>query len=176
MLFGMFMLSEFLHSFTVSALTTTLFFGGWRGPGAASIPTLGVVYFMAKTFVVYFVVMWVRFTVPRIRIDQLMDFNWKLLVPVSLATVIVIPLLDKIARELGWYTVPDLAALQGMSVLESIQANLGRAGVLLVTNLIIGLATLILLGWAARRQRRAFEARLEEGETVAEPAPAGAGD
>jgi NADH-quinone oxidoreductase subunit H len=180
MMFGMFMLSEFLHSFTISALVATLFFGGWRGPGAASIPTLGFIYFMAKTFLIYFLTMWVRFTLPRIRIDQLMAFNWKFLVPVSLASMVVIPLVDKIAREIKIggapiYTVPDLATLQNMTVLESIRVSLPRAGVLLVTNLVLGLVVFVILAQSARRQRAAFEAGLE-GEPATEPVAAGAGD
>jgi NADH-quinone oxidoreductase subunit H len=177
MLFGMFMLSEFLHSFTISALMTTLFLGGWRGPGAANIPTLGVIYFLAKTFAVYFVVMWLRFTVPRVRIDQLMNFNWKLLVPVSLAALVVIPLVDKIAVEVGLYTVPALTDLQALqddiSVWATIQVNLIRTGVLLVTNLLLGLVVVVILAGVGRRQREALEAAEGGGEALAEPALAG---
>jgi NADH-quinone oxidoreductase subunit H len=174
MVFGLFMLGEFLHSFTASALIATLFLGGWRGPGAADIPTLGLLYFFAKTFFVYFVVMWVRFTVPRVRIDQLMDFAWKFLIPISLAALVVIPLVDKIAVEIGMYSVPTLAELADMTVLQSIQANLTRTVVLFVTNLLLGMVVLGVLGRTARRQRLALDAEVDE-ESAADAVPAGAG-
>jgi hypothetical protein len=175
MLFGLFMLGEFLHAFTAAALIATLFFGGWRGPGAADIPTLGVLYFFAKTFIVYFVIMWIRFTVPRVRIDQLMDFAWKFLIPIALAALVVIPLVDKVALELGLYTVPSLVELQDMTLLDSIVANLARTAVLLVTNLLLGLGVLAVLGRVARRQREDFESAAEEEEAAVEPVPSGIG-
>src|SRR6185503_4370182 len=58
MKFGMWMLSEFLHAFTISALVVVLFLGGWQGPFANGFPLLGVVYFLAKTFLAYFVIVW----------------------------------------------------------------------------------------------------------------------
>jgi NADH-quinone oxidoreductase subunit H len=99
--FGMFFVAEFLHAFTISALTATLFLGGWQGPGAETYPILGFVYFLIKTSFVYFVVIWFRGTFPRVRIDQLNSLNWKFLVPLALATVIVAAVVDKIAVEQG---------------------------------------------------------------------------
>jgi NADH-quinone oxidoreductase subunit H len=98
--FGMFFVAEFLHAFTISALTVTLFLGGWQGPGAESVPILGFVYFLIKTAAVYFVVIWFRGTFPRVRIDQLNTLNWKFLVPLALAVVIDAAVVDKIAVEL----------------------------------------------------------------------------
>ncbi len=99
--FGMFFVAEFLHAFTISALTTTLFLGGWQGPGAETYPILGFIYFLIKTSFVYFIVIWFRGTFPRVRIDQLNNLNWKFLVPLALATVIVAAVVDKIAIEQG---------------------------------------------------------------------------
>ena len=99
--FGMFFVAEFLHAFTISALTATLFLGGWQGPGAETYPILGFIYFLIKTSFVYFVVIWFRGTFPRVRIDQLNNLNWKFLVPLALATVIVAAVVDKIALEQG---------------------------------------------------------------------------
>ncbi|MCW5875962.1 MAG: NADH-quinone oxidoreductase subunit NuoH [Anaerolineales bacterium] len=96
MKFGMFFAAEFLHAFTVGVLFAILFLGGWRGPGAEEIPILGMFYLMIKGFLGYFVVMWVRSTLPRIRIDHMMAFNWKFLTPVALALLILTALLDKI--------------------------------------------------------------------------------
>jgi len=97
--FGMFFVAEFLHAFTISALTATLFFGGWQGPGAEAYPILGFIYFLIKTGLVYFVVIWFRGTFPRIRIDQLNTLNWKLLVPLGLAAVVFTAVIDKWAAE-----------------------------------------------------------------------------
>ena len=79
-----------------------LFLGGWRGPGAEAFPLLGLVYFIAKTFLMYFLVMWVRYTFPRIRIDQMNSLNWKLFTPLMLAGVITTALAEKLYVEIGW--------------------------------------------------------------------------
>lgn len=152
MAFAMFYLAEFLHAFTISALTATLFLGGWRGPGAEQIPTLGVVYFFIKTFAVYFVNIWIRATTPRLRIDQVMDFNWKFLVPLALVNLMVIALVDK----LGLVLIPSYVSSGGFKEI------LPRAGVLLLANLLIALATMVLIGVRGRRERRAVMAEAAE--------------
>jgi NADH-quinone oxidoreductase subunit H len=133
--FGMFYLGEFFHGFTIAALTAVLFLGGWQGPLAEEYPLLGLIYFLAKTAVVYFGVMWVRFSFPRLRIDQLNAFNWKFLTPLSLAVVVVTAVADKWAA----------------------QAGLSRAGALLGANLLLVLATLWLISTYARSTRRRLE-------------------
>ncbi len=97
--FGMFFVADFLHAFTVSLIFATLFLGGWRGPGAAEIPILGFVYFVIKTSAVYFLIILMRGTLPRFRIDQMMDLNWKLLTPFSLITVMVVALVDRLLTD-----------------------------------------------------------------------------
>ena len=87
--FGMFFVAEFLHAFTISLLFSTLFLGGWRGPWAEQYPMLGFVYLVIKTFLVYFVVILFRGSLPRFRIDQMMDLNWKLLTPMALVSLII---------------------------------------------------------------------------------------
>ena len=94
--FGMFFVGEFLHAFTISALTATLFLGGWRGPWSETIPILGTVWFFIKTFMVYFVVAWVRISLPRLRIDQMLNFNWKVLTPLALVLLMVTALVEKL--------------------------------------------------------------------------------
>lgn len=146
MAFAMFFLAEFLHAFTISALTASLFLGGWHGPGAAQFPTLGVIYFLTKTFAVYFVSIWARGTLPRLRIDQVMNFNWKFLVPLALVNLMATALVDKLGLEF----IPGYAATGGFIEL------LPRAGVLLFVNIGLVLATLAWLAIQARRTRRAL--------------------
>jgi NADH-quinone oxidoreductase subunit H len=86
---GMFMLSEFLHAFLVGPIVAVLFLGGWDGPFVRDLPILGVVYLVIKSLAVYFLGMWMRATLPRFRIDQLMAFNWKFLVPLSIANLLI---------------------------------------------------------------------------------------
>lgn len=88
MKFGLFYAGEMLHAFTFGGLMAVLFFGGWHGPWASEVPFLGVVYFCAKAMFGYWVIMWVKYTVPRIRIDHMLLFNWKFLTPVAFALLI----------------------------------------------------------------------------------------
>ncbi len=99
MKFGMFFVGEFLHAFTVGALTATLFMGGWTGPGAEQYPLVGMLWFMLKAFAAYFVVVWMRATFPRIRIDHMLELNWKFLVPLALGSILVTMLVDKLYAE-----------------------------------------------------------------------------
>ncbi len=99
--FGMFFVGEFLHAFTISALTATLFLGGWRGPWAELYPLLGLFYFIIKTSIVYFVVIWIRGSFPRIRIDHINNLNWKLITPLALASLIFTAIAEKVSTEYG---------------------------------------------------------------------------
>jgi NADH-quinone oxidoreductase subunit H len=67
-------------------VAVTLFLGGWNGPGPASI---GILWFMLKLFALLFFFIWVRWTYPRLRYDQLMHFGWKVLLPIALANIVV---------------------------------------------------------------------------------------
>ena len=82
--FAMYFMAEYANMITVSAMATTLFLGGWRGP---LLPP--VVWFMLKLFLFIFLFIWLRATLPRFRYDQLMRFGWKVLLPVALANVMV---------------------------------------------------------------------------------------
>jgi NADH-quinone oxidoreductase subunit H len=88
MKFAFFFLAEFAGMFTLSAIATTLFFGGWLPvcTGLSFIPP--VIWFLAKTFVVIFVLMWIRSTLPRVRIDQMMSLGWKVLIPLALLNIV----------------------------------------------------------------------------------------
>lgn len=84
MKFALFFLAEYVNILAVSAICTTLFLGGWHGPG--DIPLLW--FFVKVAFIVLFF-MWVRATLPRFRYDQLMSFGWKVLVPVATINLFV---------------------------------------------------------------------------------------
>ena len=75
--------------FIVSAVATSLFFGGWQGPLGFDFGIPGVVWFLAKTYILIFVIMWVRWTFPRLRFDQLMNLSWKVMIPLSLANLVI---------------------------------------------------------------------------------------
>lgn len=93
--FGMFYVAEFLHGFTGAMLFATLFLGGYKGPFVEQIPPLGIVYLLIKAFIVYTTTVIMRGALPRFRIDQMMDLNWKVLTPLALAMVFVTALVDK---------------------------------------------------------------------------------
>jgi len=89
MKFVMFQMAEYLNLITASSIATTLFFGGWNGPFVGRVPLLGPVYFTLKVLGLIFLAMWIRYTVPRFRYDQLMRFGWKFLLPASIVNVII---------------------------------------------------------------------------------------
>jgi len=84
MRWALFFLAEYAHLFIVSAIATTLFLGGWHGPILPSY-----IWFLIKTGFMIFVLMWVRWTFPRIRIDQLLNLGWKFLLPISLLNILI---------------------------------------------------------------------------------------
>ncbi len=88
MKFAMFFLAQFLNSFFLGVIFVVLFLGGWQGPFADRIPLLGFVYFTIKAFGVYVLTQWIKGTFPRIRVDQMMSFAWKVLVPLILALIL----------------------------------------------------------------------------------------
>jgi NADH-quinone oxidoreductase subunit H len=95
MRFGLFFLAEYTNMFIVCAVATSLFLGGWHGPFGFSLGIPGVVWFLAKTYFLLFVLMWFRWTFPRVRFDQLMNFSWKVLIPLSMLNLLVTALVLK---------------------------------------------------------------------------------
>ena len=85
--FALFYMAEYIKMIAVSAIASTLFFGGYLGPFVDQFPLLGPVYLSIKVFLLLFVMIWVRATLPRIRYDRLMVFGWKVLLPAALANV-----------------------------------------------------------------------------------------
>jgi NADH-quinone oxidoreductase subunit H len=87
--FAMFYLGEYINTVTVAAIATTLFLGGWRGPHPGYLLWLWpLLWFLLKVFLIVFVYIWVRATLPRVRYDRLMAFGWKALIPVGLLWVL----------------------------------------------------------------------------------------
>lgn len=149
MKFGLFYAGELLHALTVSALISTLFLGGWRGPFVDQVPILGPLYLFIKAFLVYYLIMWIRYSFPRVRIDQMLGFNWKFLTPLALVLLVVVAILDKVLVGVPtiWFSLGMLAA-----------------------NFLIALGTVLVLKRYARTER----IRIAEERPVAVPPDAGA--
>ena len=84
---SVFFLAEYINTFAIAALVALLFLGGWSGPWLTG--NWDIVWFLLKTYGVLLVVFWIRGTLPRLRIDQLMAFAWKIMVPLSFLTVVM---------------------------------------------------------------------------------------
>jgi len=87
MKFGLFFLGEFANVITICSIAVTLFLGGWNGPWLPD--SLKFLWFFAKLCVLLFFFIWVRWTYPRLRYDQLMNFGWKVLLPLALLNIVV---------------------------------------------------------------------------------------
>ncbi|MBI4932151.1 MAG: NADH-quinone oxidoreductase subunit NuoH [Bacteroidetes bacterium] len=107
MRFAMFFMAEYVNMFTVCAIGATLFLGGWMPFHVGHLETFNhimdfvppIVWFFGKTFFLIFVIMWFRWTFPRLRIDQLLTLEWKYLMPVSLVNMILVALIVI----MGWH-------------------------------------------------------------------------
>ncbi len=126
--FGWFYIAEYGNLLAVSAIATTLFLGGWRGPFAGQFPVLGPLYFSLKTIAIVFLLMWIRGTWPRFRIDQMLAWAWKVLAPLGLFNLLWVAAIIKLT-EIVW--------LQWLLVL--------------IGNITAILITLTLMGQAAKR-------------------------
>lgn len=102
MKFGMFFAAEFLHVFTNGILFAVLFMGGYLGFFYQAIPLAGFLWLGLKGSIIYFIFLWLRNTVPRLRIDQVMGFNWFFLVPISILNVVLTALILKVMQIAGW--------------------------------------------------------------------------
>lgn len=128
MKYAMFLLAEYINAFIVSAIAATLFLGGWQGP---LLPPY--VWFFLKAYAIYFVLMWLRGTLPRFRIDQLMGLAWKFLVPLAFVNLLVMGLVATLTQGKGLFPL----------VLASLVAN----------GLIVA-AVVIIYAFAMRRRRQ----------------------
>ena len=84
MRFALFFLAEYTNIFIVSAVATTFFLGGYQGP---FLP--GILWFLIKSYALVFVIMWLRWTYPRVRFDQLLNFSWKVLIPLTFINLLI---------------------------------------------------------------------------------------
>src|SRR5262249_14601639 len=151
---ALFYLAEYINMTTVAALATTLFLGGWRAPWPISVWSGAnsgwwpLLWFLAKVLILLFGFVWLRGTLPRIRYDQLMAFGWKVLIPASLAWILMIATI-RVWRQHGGSTL-----------------------VYIVGGAILG--ALLLLAWAgdvAAEKRRAAAAAATESAAAPGVAP-----
>ncbi|MEY4348164.1 MAG: dehydrogenase (quinone) chain NuoH [Actinomycetota bacterium] len=149
--FALFFLAEYINMVNVSAIATTLFLGGWRAPWPISLwdqANTGwwpLLWFFGKIGLFFFLFVWLRGTLPRLRYDQFMKFGWKFLLPVSIGWILLVAVARALRNEMS-FEVSEAAKVIG-----------------------IPLAILLVLSWIydevkARRQKR--EALLQEDEEV----------
>jgi len=149
MKFGMFYVGEFMGAIAVAALFSTVFLGGWRGPWVDQFPLLGTLWFLLKILFMLLVWAFIQMTIPRLRIDQMLAFNWKFLVPLALVTLCVVALVN-------W----GVTAVWGLDA-----PTWARAGALLASNVVIFLATWAILA-ARERRHRPFRPRVRVAKEV----------
>jgi len=123
MRWALFYLGEYCNMTIVSAIATALFLGGWSGPGVAYLTglggfgwgllgnLLGVVYFIIKVYLLCFVFIWVRSTLPRLRADQLMQFAWLILIPITLFNILLTGLIYLVVSSLALGNLTNLVFL-----------------------------------------------------------------
>jgi NADH-quinone oxidoreductase subunit H len=161
MKFSFFFIAEYANVVTVCAMVTTLFFGGWDIPftdwdrSGGWLPTLAtwLVFFLKVLFWV-FVVMWVRWTLPRFRYDQLMALGWKVMLPLALTYIMVVAVALYLIERVAGLTSPVAVSL----------AMLGLN--LVVAILVFGLLDSGVFIRGSGQQQRVLQRRAERAETV----------
>jgi NADH-quinone oxidoreductase subunit H len=173
MRWAMFYLGEYGNMIIVSAIATTLFLGGWSGPGVAYLTAPGMAfgwqvlgnllalgYFISKVYLLCFVFIWVRGTLPRLRADQLMQFAWLILIPVTLGNILMTALFYLILNSFG---LSNLVFLIVLGIVNFILLG----GFILVISRATVATTRRAQAPAIRAQRRAVAAQLPERASVA---------
>ena len=148
--FALFFLAEYINMFTVAALATTLFLGGWQAPWPLGGPIWPgandgwwpVLWFVAKLWVFMFVFIWLRGTLPRLRYDQFMKLGWKVIIPISLLWIVVVATVRAISN----------------------QATLDRQDILIWGGIALAVLLVLSIGWDYVAGRR-------EAVPAAEPEP-----
>jgi NADH-quinone oxidoreductase subunit H len=147
MKFGLFYAGELMHAFTFGGFWAILFFGGYRFLGLENLgPLVAAVILLAKAMFGYWVIMWVRYTVMRIRIDKMLSFSWKFLTPLSFTLLMSTALMNVILRGAS-----SAVYVAGM----------------LFTNLLIGWIIVEILRRESRRSREIIEKPVKRA--VAQP-------
>ncbi|HEX2698105.1 MAG TPA: complex I subunit 1 family protein [Anaerolineales bacterium] len=137
MKFGLFYAGELLHAFTFGGFWAVLFFGGYRLFGLENLgPLVAAVILMIKGLIGYWVIMWVKYTMLRVRIDHMLAFNWKFLTPLAFVLLMVVALMNVLLR--------------GTS-------GLVYFGGMLLSNVLIALIVIQILRGYSRRERRRIE-------------------
>lgn len=162
MKFGLFYLAQYVLNFLLCAITVTIFFGGWQGPGVNQLYAMGITpanahgnplfnviagvvgvfYFLLKTYFFFFVMVWLRGAYPRLRIDQLMNFGWKFLIPLTLVNILSAAI---------WVMLLQWGTAQGVAFLEPLGTGV-RWVLAFVVTLIINVgayAWLVQINYAA---------------------------
>ncbi len=114
--FGMFYVADFLRAFTSSLIFSSIFLGGWRGPGAITYPVLGIFYLLIKSLLVWFIGVWIRGSLPRYRIDQMMSINWKFLTPLALVLLVLVMLITKMTQSTNFWIQSGIILLLNMAL------------------------------------------------------------
>jgi NADH-quinone oxidoreductase subunit H len=138
MKFGLFYAGELLHAYTFGAFIGILFFGGWSWPlpWGEKYALVGIFNVLAKGMFFYWVIMWVKYTVPRIRIDHMLAFNWKFLTPLAFTLLIVTAIVHTLLKDSGFWPY-----------------TLG----MFLSNILVGWVTLEILRARARSERKKAE-------------------
>ncbi|HKU59598.1 MAG TPA: NADH-quinone oxidoreductase subunit NuoH [Gemmatimonadales bacterium] len=161
MKFSFFFIAEYANVVTVCAMVTTLFFGGWDIPftdwdrSGGLLPTLAtwLVFFLKVLFWVFFV-MWIRWTLPRFRYDQLMALGWKVMMPLALAYIMVVAV--------ALYLIERVAGLTG-----PVPVSLAMLGLnLVIAVLVFGVLDSGLFIRGSAQRQRVLRQRAERAETV----------
>ena len=168
MRWALFYLGEYGNMTIVSAIATTLFLGGWSGPGVAFLTAsgmafgwqllgniLGLGYFVIKVYMLCFVFIWVRSTLPRLRADQLMQFAWLILIPITLGNILITALIYLILSNFG---LSNLVFLIVLAVINFIML----AGFIWIITRATVATTRRAQAPAIRAQRRSAAAQLPE--------------
>jgi NADH-quinone oxidoreductase subunit H len=96
MAFALFFLGEYTEMFVVSSIATAVFLGGWHGFPLPFFEYSSIVWFLLKTYFLMFLMLWFRWTFPRVRFDQLLNFSWKYLIPFSLVNLLITAVVVKL--------------------------------------------------------------------------------
>ncbi len=137
MKFGMFYAGELLHAFTYGGFWSILFFGGYRFFGLEQVsPFLAIAVVLFKALVGYWVIMWVKYTLMRIRIDHMLAFNWKFLTPLSFVLLMVVAFMNALLRG-----TPNWLFVSGM----------------FLSNVAVGWVALEIARMTSRREREKVE-------------------